>query len=81
MQSTQSPTLVPLAFAANGTKNTIPEASQIGITNGAASLNDGFPPLTMTPIAAGGTPPSGADMNGILNLLSQSIRWQHAGGH
>lgn len=81
MQSTQTPTLVPLAFAANGTKNVIPEASQIGITNGAASLNDGFPLLTMIPIAAGGVPPNGADMNGILNLLSQSARWQHAGGH
>lgn len=80
MQSTQTPTLVPLAFAANGTKNAIPEASQIGITNGAASLNDGFPPLTMTPIAAGGVPPSGADMNGILFLATSSIRWLHAGG-
>lgn len=81
MQSTQTPTLIPLSFGANGTKNAIPEASQIGITPGAASLNDGFPPLTMTPIAAGGTPPSGADMNGILFLATSSIRWQHAGGH
>ncbi|WP_230958581.1 hypothetical protein [Burkholderia territorii] len=80
MQASQSPTLVPLAFAANGTKNTIPEASQIGITPGAASLNDGFPPLTFTPIAAGGVPPAGADFNGILNLITQSLRWQHAGG-
>ncbi|WP_243772040.1 phage tail protein [Burkholderia anthina] len=80
MQSSQSPTLVPLAFAANGTKRTIPEASQIGITAGAASLNDGFPPLTFTPIAAGGVPPAGADFNGILNLITQSLRWQHAGG-
>ena len=80
MQSTQTPTLIPLAFAANGTKNTIPEASQIGIVNGAASLNDGFPPLTMTPIAAGGVPPSGADMNGILFLATSAIRWMHAGG-
>lgn len=80
MQSTQTPTLIPLAFAANGTKNTIAEASQIGIANGAASLNDGFPPLTMTPIAAGGVPPSGADMNGILYLVSAPIRWQQAGG-
>lgn len=80
MQSTQTPTLVPLAFAANGTKNTIPEASQIGVTDGAASLNDGFPPLTMTPIAAGGKPPFGADMNGVLNLITQSIRWAHGGG-
>lgn len=80
MQSSQTPTLVPLAFAANGTKNTIPEASQIGITPGAASLNDGFPPLTFTPVAAGGVPPAGGDFNGILNLLSQTIRWKHAGG-
>ncbi|WP_261534710.1 glycine-rich domain-containing protein [Burkholderia multivorans] len=80
MQANQTPTLVPLPFAANGTKNTIPEASQIGITPGAASLNDGFPPLTFTPIAAGGVPPAGADFNGILNLITQSIRWAHAGG-
>ncbi|WP_227242382.1 hypothetical protein [Paraburkholderia caribensis] len=80
MQASQTPTLVPLAFAANGTKNTIPEASQIGITPGAASLNDGFPPLTFTPVAAGGIPPAGADFNGILNLLSQTIRWKNAGG-
>ncbi|WP_186260356.1 hypothetical protein [Burkholderia gladioli] len=80
MQSTQTPTLVPLAFAANGTKNAIPEASQIDVTPGAASLNDGFPPLTMTPIAAGGVPPSGSDFNGVLNLITQSIRWAHAGG-
>jgi hypothetical protein len=80
MQASQTPTLVPLAFAANGTKNTIPEASQIGVTPGAASLNDGFPPLTFTPIAAGGVPPAGADFNGVLNLITQTIRWKHAGG-
>jgi len=80
MQASQTPTLVPLAFAANGNKNTIPEDSQIGVTPGAASLQDGFPPLTMTPIAAGGIPMSGPDLNGILNLATQSIRWQHAGG-
>lgn len=80
MQASQTPTLVPLAFAANGTKNTIPEASQIGVTPGAASLNDGFPPLTFTPIAAGGVPPAGADFNGILNLITASVRWAHGGG-
>lgn len=80
MQASQTPTLVPLAFAANGTKNTIPEASQIGITPGAASLNDGFPPLTFTPVAAGGVPPAGADFNGVFNLITQTIRWKHAGG-
>jgi hypothetical protein len=80
MQASQTPTLVPLAFAANGTKNVIPEASQISITPGAASLNDGFPPLTFTPVAAGGVPPAGADFNGVLNLITASIRWAHGGG-
>ncbi|HFT8008544.1 TPA: hypothetical protein ACU9T0_006594 [Burkholderia cenocepacia] len=80
MQSNQTPTLVPLAFAAGGAFNTIPEASQIGTNPGGASLVDGFPPLTRTPIAAGGIPPSGLDMNGVLNLITQSTRWSHAGG-
>ncbi|MEN2469782.1 hypothetical protein [Burkholderia sp. GS2Y] len=80
MQANQIPTLVPLAFAAGGAFNTIPEASQIGTNPGGASLVDGFPPLTRTPIAAGGIPPSGLDMNGVLNLITQSTRWTHAGG-
>ncbi|MEX3628077.1 MAG: hypothetical protein VB138_00065 [Burkholderia sp.] len=80
MQSTQSPTLVPLAWAANGTKNTIPEASQITITPGAASLNDGFPPICAIKVAAGGIAPAYGDFNGAFNLITQSLRWQHAGG-
>ncbi len=34
----------------------------------------------MTPLAAGGVPPYGADFNGILNFLSAAARWQQAGG-
>ncbi|VVE82821.1 hypothetical protein [Pandoraea sputorum] len=70
----------PLAFAASGSKQTIPEASQIGIVDGRASLTDGFPPLTRTPIAAGGVPPFGTDMNGILYMISAWTRWFNAGG-
>lgn len=80
MLSSDTPTRVPLPFANSGTKNAIPTASQIGITAGAASLTDGFPPLTFTPIAAGGVPPFGADFNGVLNLISQTVRWMQAGG-
>jgi microcystin-dependent protein len=68
-------------FADTGAKNTIPANSQIGTSAGAASLSDGFPPLTMTPIAAGGVPPSGKDMNGILNQISQHTAWMNAGGN
>lgn len=80
MQLTNTPGKLVLPFANAGAKNTIPTASQIGITAGAASLTDGFPPLTRTPIAAGGVPPSGLDMNGILYALSAALRWAAAGG-
>ena len=80
MQLTNTPGKLVLPFANAGAKNTIPTASQIGITAGAASLTDGFPPLTRTPIAAGGVPPSGLDMNGILYELSAILRWANAGG-
>jgi hypothetical protein len=80
MQASQIPSKVPLPFANSGTKNAIPTASQIGVTAGAASLTDGFPPLTFTPIASGGVPPSGADFNGVLNLITAVQQWQCAGG-
>lgn len=79
MQLSDLPKKLPLAFAATGNKNEIPVNSQVGIVPGAASLADGFPPLTMTPVAAGGVPPSGLDMNGILYKLSLLVRWLNAG--
>lgn len=80
MQLSNSPGKLVLPFASSGNKNAIPVNSQIGITPGAASLADGFPPLTMTPVAAGGVPPSGLDMNGILYEMSTILRWANAGG-
>jgi len=83
MLSTAIPTKIPLPFAYNATstnKNTIPTASQIGVVNGRASLNDGFPPLNFTPISSGGVPPFGGDMNGILNEITAIQQWQEAGG-
>jgi hypothetical protein len=58
----------------------IPTASQIGVTSGAASLTDGFPPLNFQSVASGGVPPRGKDMNGILYELSGWSRWAQAGG-
>lgn len=80
MQASNAPSKSAIPFAEGGTKNTIPIASQIGVTPGIASFTDGFPPLTMTPLTAGGVPPHGADFNGILNFLSAAIRWNQAGG-
>ena len=66
--------LVP--FAENGKKNDIPQngtASDV-----LASLELGFPPLTMQ--KAGGTPPDGRDMNGILHLICSMLQYVQAGG-
>jgi hypothetical protein len=66
--------------AAGGTIRTILAGSQIGITAGAASLNDGFPVQTSLPVGAGGTPPSIQDFNGIFNGVTAWNQWQQAGG-
>lgn len=80
MLQSNAPAKLVLPFANSGAKNVIPVASQIGITPGAASLTDGFPPLTRTPLVAGGVPPSGLDMNGVLFALAAIDRWSNAGG-
>jgi len=80
MLVSELPTRLPVPFAESGDKNAIPVASQIGVTPGRASLTTGFPPLTLTPRAAGGIPPFGQDMNGILYAATAWNRWQAAGG-
>jgi hypothetical protein len=83
MQASGVPEKFPIPFAnAAGSSfiRPIPQDSQIGITAGAASLTDGFPPVTFSPVAAGGTPPWGQDMNGILHQITQWNQWQQAAG-
>lgn len=67
-------------FAGTATYRPIPVPSQITVQPGAASFTDGFPPLNFVDPDAGGIPPWGADMNGILNVITQWSRWQSAGG-
>ncbi|WP_072091892.1 pyocin knob domain-containing protein, partial [Trabulsiella odontotermitis] len=76
MKRSDVPTKHALPFALNGSRNAIPEN---GTAAGAASLTKGFPDETMTPIIAGGTPPDGKDMNGVLHELSAMGRWANAG--
>jgi hypothetical protein len=80
MQSSDIPSKLPIPFANGGGKNTIPTASQTGTAPGKASLTDGFPPATRTPLVAGGIPPAGLDLNGILFAISAWSRWASAGG-
>ncbi len=76
MKHTDIPKKHPIPFANAGDKNTIP---QTGGAAGAATLTDGFPPETMVPVIAGGIPPDGKDMNGVLFELSDMGRWANAG--
>lgn len=72
---------IPFADAAGPSYiRTVPEASQIGIQDGAASLTDGFPPDCFTPVTSGGTPPFGQDFNGLFNQITKWNQWQAAGG-
>lgn len=80
MQLSDEPSKIPTPFANGGVRNVVPVASLIGITDGAASFTDGFPPLTMTDPGAGGVPPDGRDFNGAFYALSAAIRWNQAGG-
>lgn len=82
MLRSATPPSFPIAFASSASGSfirAIPTASQIGIQSGAASLTDGFPPLTFNPVAAGGVPPFGADFNGLLNQITLWNQWQEAG--
>ena len=71
----------PFGVGAGGSyiTNPIPVASQIGVTPGAASFTDGFPPLTMQALSAGGIPPKGQDLNGILFAITANTAWVAAG--
>lgn len=80
MQSTTPPTRISIPFARDGSRRTIPNTSQIGIVNGAASFPTGFPPLTFIPKETGGIPPAGDDFNGVLYMLSDILRYQVSGG-
>lgn len=75
MHRSQLPTSFNIPWANSGTRNVIPQASQIGVTPGAASLTDGFPPLTLQNLSTGGVPPDGADTNGILYELTGAVQW------
>lgn len=72
--SVATPTKLVKAFAVNAgpayITDPFPVTSQIGTSPGRASLNDGFTPLNMTPLANGGIPMSGPDLNGALKLIS-----------
>lgn len=71
------PTQVATPFANSGLKNSIPQSAT---GSNLASLEEGFPAVTMAAVADGGTPPQGQDFNGILNQVTNQLRYSQAGG-
>ena len=81
MNLSDIPSKILKAFGVNGQKNTIPvDSTTTTDSNGVATFDKGFPSVTMQPLSAGGKPPAGQDMNGILNAITQQQQWQNAGG-
>src|SRR5689334_13767206 len=83
MQDFEQPSKIPMPWASLANASyirQIPTGSQIGVTPGAASFADGFPPLNAVPVAAGGVPPFMQDFNGILYAVTAWLRWMQAGG-
>lgn len=72
------PTKIKVPFAQSGLRAAIAAAAD-NLT-GRAGYDQGFPPINMTPKTAGGIPPFGQDMNGILYDITDAIRYDQAGG-
>lgn len=79
MSGAPKPPVIPEPFA-NGADpafiTTIPDTTA---TAGRASYQLGFPPLTMQPVAGGGKPPFGQDVNGIFFAVSSHDFYVQAG--
>jgi hypothetical protein len=80
MPGQPTPPLIKAAFAHNAAptyiQNPIPDTTA---ATDRASFDQGFPPLTMTEILAGGKPPWGQDVNGILNMITAHVAALQAG--
>lgn len=80
MNSSDIPDRFIKAFGVNGDKNAIPTNSSTStLSDGAATFDSGFPPLTMTAISAGGIPPDGKDVNGIFYSVTLKQQWSDSG--
>ncbi|MFA6213437.1 MAG: hypothetical protein WCT07_03895 [Candidatus Paceibacterota bacterium] len=77
------PRTITIPWAANAGPSyitSVPDASQISITPGAASFTDGFPPVNMSDPLIDGIPPNGQDFNGVLNIITGHLQYMNAGG-
>lgn len=71
------PRFIKKAFATDGLKTAIPDASNNA--TGRAGYDHGFPPINMQPKEAGGIPPRGEDMNGVIYDVTLAISYIQSG--
>lgn len=74
MRASDAPQIFGVPFGAQADPSTINAIPRTKPDPGRASMNQGFPSETFLPLAAGGIPPFGEDMNGILNMLSRAAQ-------
>lgn len=74
------PTRFGVAFASGASGADVRSIPVTSSDPTAASQTLGFPPNCFLPTSSGGTPPNGADFNGVLLQLAQWAQWQAAGG-
>lgn len=77
MKNLQIPQILSSYIAQNGIRNNIP---QNATGTYLASVEEGFPEVTLKPVDEGGIAPAGGDLNGMLNLLSQFYYFTQNGG-
>ena len=72
------PPVISRPIADTGDVRAIPDTTPTGSNQ--LSFASGFPPITGSPLTAGGIPPQREDVNAALKLLSQHIFFQQSGG-
>lgn len=77
MQQQTLPKVISSPIAEYGVKNEIPEQATGTYL---ASIQEGYPEVTMTPVEEGGVPPAGGDLNGMFNVLSRFYFFTQNGG-
>lgn len=79
MQASQIPAKIPSAFG-SGNPSVVQPIPATGAPTGRVSWASAFTSVNMVPLASGGIPPFGTDMNGVLNAISAWAVWLEAGG-
>lgn len=80
MDSSNKPVNITVRWAQNASGTYVRDIPTTTADPDEASYSLGFPPATFVPVSAGGTPPDGRDVNGILQRVTDWTRWTALGG-